>query len=112
MRITKTQVDFREAVRMQGSVVSGSYPAEIHHAVGREGKHNKIDIGHWWILPLTEDEHRALHASADWLLNDVSGYKMSRKEFEKWAYKQVLTRLRGEFTVPEEVVEAIFDYHR
>jgi hypothetical protein len=28
------------------------YRVQRHHVVGRKGKHNKVDIGHWFVLPL------------------------------------------------------------
>ena len=28
------------------------YQFQIHHCVGRKAKHNKIAIGHWFVLPL------------------------------------------------------------
>ena len=55
-----SQKRWRESVRELGSIISGG-PAVIHHPVGRCGKHNKIDIGHWWVIPLTDEEHKALH---------------------------------------------------
>ena len=106
---TKAQADWRETVRELGSVVSGGF-AEIHHCVGRTGKHNKVDIGHYWLIPLTDDEHRALHLNAEWLLRDISGYVMTRKEFEKWAFQKVIDQTG--YVIPADVYEAIMDYHR
>jgi hypothetical protein len=80
------QKQWREAVRELGSIISGG-PAVIHHPVGRTAKHNKVHIGHWWVLPLTDDEHKALHNGAlDWLLCETKFEGMSRKEFEKGAF--------------------------
>lgn len=33
------------------------YNFQIHHVVGRTGKHNRIDIGHWFILPIDYQCH-------------------------------------------------------
>ena len=30
---------------------------QLHHVVGRSAKHNKIEIGHWFILPVPFDLH-------------------------------------------------------
>lgn len=104
---TAAQKRWREAVRELGSVISGE-PAVIHHPVGATGKHNKVDIGHWWVIPLTDEEHKALHAG------ETFGHE-SRKEFEKSAFQSVCFSLgfNGfEWTVAPEVDLAIMDYHR
>ncbi len=105
---TAAQKRWRESVRGLGSIFSsgtegqGIVPAEIHHPVGVTGKHNKIEIGHWWILPLTKDEHGAVH----------EGYIEDRKEFEKENFKDVCMWLKGHKDMPStEVIEAIQDYH-
>jgi len=90
-------------VRGLGSIISGD-PAVIHHAVGATGKHNKVEIGHWWLIPLTDREHKMLHAG---------NLVVNRKEFEKGAFLDVVADDRmDQFEVPNEVFEAIQDYHR
>jgi hypothetical protein len=104
---TAAQIRWREAVRELGSVISGE-PAVIHHCVGASGKHNKIAIGHWWIIPLTDEEHKALHAG------ETFGYD-SRKEFEKHEFYKVGRKLvndGAEPVMPVGVVIAIMGYHR
>ena len=96
-----------EAVAGLGSIISGG-PAEIHHCVGVTGKHNKVAIGHEWIIPLTPSEHLAIHRSTlritEWT---------DRKSFEKEAFTWVCTDLRGHKDMPAvEVIEAIADYRR
>ena len=110
---TAAQTRWRESVRELGSVISGG-PAVIHHCVGRTAKHDKVHIGHCWILPLTDSEHKALHSGhLDWLLCETEWEGMSRKFFEKHAFKfSVVDRL----DVPDEytfdVNHAIQGYHR
>ena len=101
-----SQKRWRESVRELGSIISGG-PAVIHHPVGRCGKHNKIDIGHWWVIPLTDEEHKALHNG------ETFGYE-SRKEFEKAVFLSVETKAGYEsgFTVDPQVSVAIQAYHR
>lgn len=97
------QKQWRENVRELGSIVSGERPVHIHHCAGRTAKHNKVPIGHWWILPLTELEHKAIHMLAD------------RKEHEKELFSLLLRRmavLSNEPLPSHEVVDAIMDYHR
>ena len=104
------QKRWREYVRSLGSIISGD-DAVIHHACGRTGKHNKVDIGHWWVIPLTNDEHLALHAG------ETFGHD-SRKEFEKDAFSDVVVKLKFRRDIkltdfPEWSVEqAIAGYHR
>jgi len=103
---TAAQKRWREAVRGLGSIISGE-PAVIHHAVGATGKHNKVDIGHWWLIPLTDDEHKALHAG------ETFGYE-SRKEFEKSMFVTVGSDLAFSGfpeTTSKEVDIAILSYH-
>lgn len=99
------QMRWREAVRKTGSILSGRKPVHIHHCAGRTAKHNKVAIGHWWLLPLTDDEHRAIHAQP------------KRKELEKELFSLLVRRMAvlGDMTEPlppMEVIEAIEDYHR
>ena len=103
----KAQKDWMEAVRELGSVISGG-PAVIHHVVGRTGKHNKVHIGHWWLIPLTDDEHKALHKGDRDLYSDIFE---TRKEFEKWAFKLVCNQI-GATPFSGDVYRAIRGYHK
>ena len=106
-RPTAAQKRWREAVRELGSIISGG-PAVIHHPVGRKGKHNKVDVGHWWVIPLADDEHKGLHKGDDFILEGST-----RKQFEKFWFSRVLMDLEGNPDFPsEEVVDAIMDYRR
>jgi len=98
------QKRWREAVRGLGSVISGE-PAVIHHAVGVTGKHNKIAIGHWWILPLTDDEHKSLHAGEAFGCGN-------RKRFEKIQFERIIRTICVVPIPPHDVCKAISGYHR
>ena len=98
------QKRWREKVRGLGSIISGG-PAVIHHCVGRTAKHNKIHIGHWWIVPLTDKEHKDLHAGR------LDTPQISRKEAEKYLFDRAVKRL-GADDLPEGVYDAIMEYHR
>lgn len=99
------QKRWREIVRQQGSVITGR-DAVIHHAVGRTAKHNKVKIGHWWLLPLADDEHKDLHNGATF------GYE-SRKEFEKAEFSLLCQRLEGLESMPDLLIRnTIANYHR
>lgn len=100
---TATQKRWREEVRALGSIISGG-PAVIHHCIGVTGRHNKIHLGNWWILPLTDEEHRNIH----------------RSQFRKMSEKNWFVILIQKYTniygkpspVPDDVYEAIREYHR
>lgn len=100
---------WRELVRAMGSIISGR-PAEIHHAEGRNAKHNGVEIGHWWILPLTPDEHRG---------PDGIHSHPQRKAREKQLFARLLyavlddhNGLPPECFPPRDVLDAIAEYHR
>jgi len=97
---TAAQKRWREAVRELGSIISGG-PAAIHHPVGVTGKHNKVAIGHWWVIPLTDAEHKGLHRG-----------ELGGKAAEKRWFSQVYLAL---FQHPDkpviETYSAIMDYH-
>ena len=117
-KITASQRRWQEAVRQLGSVISGG-PAVIHHAVGITAKHNKVPIGAWWVIPLTDEEHKALHAGKEWLLDGLT-----RKQFEKHQFGRIMGfadvddvvkqvyGITAEDLPPPKVVEAIMSYHR
>lgn len=103
---TAAQKRWVEAVANLGSIISGD-PAQIHHCVGVTGKHNKVHIGPYWILPLTEGEHLALHAGL---------YGKCRRQIEKDLFREVLRKLEPDESLndwpPQDVLNAIEDYHR
>lgn len=85
------QTRWREAVRELGSVISGG-PAVIHHMYGRTASFNKVHVGHWALLPLTDEEHKYRH-------------QHGKKAFsEKWAHEKDLF-----LTVCERFDERPFD---
>ncbi len=50
--------EWEELVRETGCCVTGRTDnVQIHHVVGRKGKHNKVRIGGVYILPLNRDYH-------------------------------------------------------
>lgn len=102
---------WREDVRELGSIVRGDTPAVIHHPVGRTAKHNKLAIGHWWVLPLTDGEHNLLHKDHDAFVRMAFGVRLvGRWDAEKLLFRRVIQRLGYE--PPHEVVEAIMGYQR
>jgi hypothetical protein len=81
----------------------------VHHAVGETARHNRVPIGQEWIIPVSEHDHRRIHANQ---MNDSNGVHIDRKEFEKWSFLTVLVLLDDHPDKPSpEVVRAIGDYH-
>jgi hypothetical protein len=101
----KVQRDWREDVRALGSAISGQLPCEIHHAAGRTAKHDKVHIGHWWIIPLTQAEHDA-----------VPTWAHGRKEREKYLFEWVCSKYqriyRRSLPFGDDVLKAIREYRR
>jgi len=48
--------EWEELFRSLGCIITGG-PAQIHHPIGRKGKHNKLLIGPKFIIPLHYDYH-------------------------------------------------------
>jgi len=48
----KTITDWYQSGGYQNDELNECYRMQRHHVVGRKGKHNKIDIGHWFVIPL------------------------------------------------------------
>lgn len=46
-----------QTVSEYGPVVPGAGPTQIHHIFGRTYRQNKVEIGHWAILPLPWQFH-------------------------------------------------------
>jgi hypothetical protein len=96
---------WREDVRKLGSIVSHRRPCEIHHCAGRTAKHNKIRIGHYFILPLVDDEHER-----------IPDLGHDRKRWEKEMFDKLLFVYARQYgrpaPVPDEVIEAIRSYRR
>ena len=103
---TKAQQRWLESVVALGSFQQPFSSALIHHAVGETAKHSKVHVGNWWLVPMTVYEHIILHSH-----NATFGY-VSRKEFEKAAFKWTLETLHDHPDYPpRDVIDAINDYH-
>lgn len=112
----KAQRDWRELLRNHGSAISGfdlPEPIVAHHVCGRTAKHNRVEIGHWWVLPLADSEHKLLHSYMSVLeLNALGFNPVGRWDLEKFLFFKVLKEVGGESIVPDDVLIAIAEYHR
>ena len=95
------QKRWRESVRELGCLMGAPGPVEIHHVVGRTAKHNKIAIGHWWILPVSNEGHRMVEA-------------LSKHEQKELFHTMCLAYFACYLSlpVPDDVMAAIMDWHR
>jgi hypothetical protein len=109
---TAAQRRWMDLVASRGSVISGSVYVVLHHCAGMTAKHNKVHIGPWWILPLTPEEHDALHKSFDSFVQEVYFWNgETRKEVEKILFMEMVCEI-GMGEMPLEVYEAIMGYRR
>ena len=53
---------FHAWLKEQPCWVGGNGIVEVHHCKGATFKHNKVLIGHWFCLPLSQSAHSAYHA--------------------------------------------------
>ena len=115
--------DWRESVRSTGSILSGYFPVQIHHVIGRTGKHNKLSIGHHFILPLTATEHHLCDTGrsgnheikeAWFAYNGNHNFDhimmLERMEMQKFLFEALCKKIP--FPFGQEYYDAIMDYHR
>lgn len=103
-RPNKDQQDFQNWMRSLGCRVCGD-PPEIHHCAGSTARHNKIEIGQWWAIPLCSYHHRGP--------DGVHSMGKGRKDFEKFHWSELALGydMGGHGDIPGDVVQAIRDYH-
>lgn len=92
---------WREAVREAGCILNMPGPVEVHHVVGRAARHLRIPIGHWWLIPVSNEAHRIVERMP--------------KEDQKELFRQVCEehiRCTGSLPVPGAVMAAIWSWHR
>ena len=97
----KAEKDWRELVRSLGCCLGYPGPVQIHHVAGRTAKHSKVDIGHWFILPVSEQAHREVE-------------RMPKSE-QKGLFLDVCRRLVSTYQplpFEAEVMFAIMDWRR
>lgn len=104
-------------LRERGCAICGQ-PTAIHHAVGSTGRHNKIHIGQWWVVPLCYDHHQGpggIHGDLSMFdAFDRAALGNTRKEIEKSLFArfaEIYEKRTGEL-IPEDVKSAVGDYRR
>lgn len=54
--------EFQKWLKQQPCCVGTGGLVEVHHCKGSAFKHNKVLIGHWFCIPLSQSAHREYHA--------------------------------------------------
>jgi len=97
----KAELDFMAWCKEQPSVVSGQWGVHVHHCAGSTCKvrvgFELVQIGHWFCVPLTPDEH--------WMFHN------RKKEFEKlYGYQRELwLRLVADYheSIPDNIFAGV-----
>lgn len=88
----------------------------IHHAVGSSARHRKVEIGNWFVVPLSYEAHQGVGGIHGDLSAFVGhGLGATRKEIEKSIFRRLVAAYRrshGEYPMPADVIAAVEDYHR
>lgn len=95
----------------------GMGEACIHHCAGATAKQDKIDIGHWFVVPLSYLAHQGPHGiHGDRALFDGHGLGESRKEIEKAIFSRLVAHYAhqhdGALPMPADVYDAIMRFTR
>lgn len=100
---------WEQMVAEYGCIVTREPNVQIHHVAGRSARHNKIDIGWYYILPLTPRLH---DVSSNHPMNVTLWKNRFEKEYgtQNDLFFQMLNALMEqgkEIPVPDEVIDAI-----
>ena len=89
-------------------------PFQIHHSVGRKGKHNKFEIGEWFILPIEFQYHDVSSNNpfniTHWRKRYCIEFGNERDQFA--AMCAVIKGEDGELPFSDDVYQAIMDTRR
>lgn len=110
------------AIKQHCCIVTGAnhYNCQAHHVVGRTAKHNKIAIGHVWVLPLV----RYLHdVGSNYPLNvthypkEFENVNGTQKELFMRLYHSIVPRAEDFGLMPgdlptQEEINAIMEYRK
>ena len=89
-------------------------PSIVHHCEGSTFKHNKVLVGHWFVIPLCVNCDRIVTQGSRRKLTDQFG---PQSTLWQWHSLRILRgrdfMMNGpEFLPPAEVTEAILDWGR
>jgi len=124
----KKHREWEEIVRATGCCITGATNnVQVHHVVGRKGKHNKVLIGPYFILPLHEDYHMITGAHRNaWHKNKKGFIREFGDPRDLWNHVQAgieaealamffsgnpdARNPKKEVGLTDEICEAIMDY--
>ena len=100
------EIAFQGWLKAQECATGGSGITEVHHCKGSTFKHNKVLVGHWFCIPLSQSSHSAYH----------NGTKAWREYYGSQANIWVINLLdyaaeTGK-TCPDDVYDSIVDWGR
>lgn len=106
------QKRWMDEVAKVGPIVNGSGRLELHHVVGVTAKHNKVAIGHYWLLPLPSELH-ALTGTPEFD-ERVFGFVLGgRFDAEKLLFQNLLKKIpRWADHLEPSVYNSILGYQR
>ena len=97
---------------LYGHEFAGRKDFQLHHVLGRSAKHNKVAIGHWFIIPVPVELHDVHSNHPD----NVTHFKKNfvKRFGEQCGIFQILVSCMERFreydmNVPDEVYAAIMD---
>jgi len=101
-------------VRATGCCITGATNnVQVHHIVGRKGKHNKILIGPYFIIPIHEDYHMITGAHPNaWHKNKkgfIEEFGLARDLFRGVIASLEDSGVSTSDFVSDECIEAIMD---
>lgn len=89
-------------------IISGAWGVVVHHCEGATFKHNKVLIGHWFVIPLCLEWDDVVTHGSRKRLRELSGHPQSY--YWKLAHDDYM-RETG-LSAPQEVIDAIEDWDR
>lgn len=103
--------EWYESIGYLDEDLNGDYSVERHHVVGRKGKHNKIPIGHWFILPLPFRFHNIqsgdIHNVTNFKHNFTGRFGLQSELFKEMIDSMVYFGYKLPFG--RDVIDAIMD---
>lgn len=83
---------------------------ELHHVLGRSAKHNKVPIGHWFVIPVPFELHNVMSNHPD----NVTHFKhrfTDRFGDQRYLFNAMLGDMAMyEYALPpDDVIDAIMD---
>lgn len=121
------QEEWREMVRSGGSILSKYKPVQIHHVIGRTAKLKDTgNIGHWFILPLCNEEHLWVDWGVEGLRlmkerytfghgDGIKTFKMiplvdmNMLEFQKFLFSRVVERWLSDICIEKYFDQSLYD---